>query len=132
MINKRITVHKNYGEIPKIECLPNKLNQVFMNILTNSIQAIENKGDIYINTISSKMGIKICIKDTGKGMTNEVRKRIFEPFYTTKDVGLGIGLGLSITYGIIEQHNGNLDVLSEPSKGTEFIISLPISQSNKK
>ena len=103
-----------------------------MNILTNSIQAIENKGDIYINTISSKMGIKICIKDTGKGMTNEVRKRIFEPFYTTKDVGLGIGLGLSITYGIIEQHNGNLDVLSELSKGTEFIISLPISQSNKK
>lgn len=131
-IKKRITIHKNYGEIPEIECLPSKLNQVFMNILTNSIQAIEDRGDIYIDTISSNIVVKICIKDTGRGMITEVKERIFEPFYTTKDVGRGIGLGLSISYGIIEQHNGNIDVYSEPSKGTEFIISLPIFQPNKK
>lgn len=125
----RIKIHKNYGDLPSIECLPSKLNQVFMNILTNSIQAIEDKGDIYIDTISSGIGVKIIFKDTGVGMTPEVKKKIFEPFYTTKDVGSGTGLGLAISYGIIEQHRGNIDVISEPGKGTEFIISLPISQS---
>ena len=99
-----------------------------MNILTNSIQAIENKGDIYIETISSGIGVKIIFRDSGTGMTAEVKKHIFEPFYTTKEVGSGTGLGLSISYGIIEQHQGNIDVISEPGKGTEFIISLPITQ----
>jgi len=126
----KIKIQKEYGDLPEIECLPSKLNQVFMNILTNSIQAIEAKGDIFIETISSSIGIKIIIRDTGKGMPPEVKKHIFEPFYTTKEVGSGTGLGLSISYGIIEQHNGNIDVFSEEGKGTEFIISLPISQSN--
>jgi signal transduction histidine kinase len=126
----RIKIHKDYGSLPEIECLPSKINQVFMNILTNSIQAIEGKGDIYIETISSDIGIKICIRDTGVGMTPEIKKRIFEPFYTTKEVGSGTGLGLSITYGIIEQHGGHIDVISKPGKGTEFIISLPITQNN--
>lgn len=124
----RINVHKEYGDLPSIECLPSKLNQVFMNVLTNSIQAIEDKGNIFIETISSGIGIKICIRDNGAGMSPEVKKHIFEPFYTTKDVGRGTGLGLSISYGIIEQHHGNIDVISEPDKGTEFIISLPIVQ----
>ena len=113
-----------------IECFPSKLNQVIMNILTNSIQAIDGKGEIIIQTISSSIGIKIIIKDNGKGMTPEVKKHIFDPFYTTKDVGEGTGLGLSISYGIIEQHKGNIDVISEPGKGTEFIISLPRTLSN--
>jgi len=126
----KITIHKEYGDLPEIECLPSKMNQVFMNILTNSIQAIEDKGDIFIETISSGIGIKIIIRDTGNGMTDEVKDHIFEPFYTTKDVGKGTGLGLSISYGIIEQHNGNIDVISEIGKGTEFIISLPIHQPN--
>ena len=99
-----------------------------MNILTNSIQAIEDKGEINIQTISSGIGIKIIIRDSGAGMTQEVKEHIFDPFYTTKEVGSGTGLGLSITYGIIEQHQGNIDVISEPGKGTEFIISLPIEQ----
>jgi len=124
----KIKVHKNYGDLPSIECLPSKINQVFMNILTNSIQAIEDKGDIYIETISSGIGVKIIFRDTGIGMTTEIKKHIFEPFYTTKEVGSGTGLGLSISYGIIEQHQGNIDVISEPGKGTEFIISLPITQ----
>jgi len=124
----RIKVHKEYGELPEIDCLPSKLNQVFMNIISNGIQAIEEKGDIFIKTISSGIGIKICIRDTGVGMSTEVKKHIFEPFYTTKDVGKGTGLGLAISYGIIEQHHGNIDVISEPGKGTEFIISLPLEQ----
>ncbi len=124
----KIKVHKDYGDLPSIECFPSKINQVFMNILTNSIQAIEDKGNIYIETISSGIGVKVVIRDTGTGMTPEVKKHIFEPFYTTKEVGSGTGLGLSISYGIIEQHKGNIDVISEPGKGTEFIISLPITQ----
>ena len=125
----KITIHKEYGDLPEIECLPSKINQVIMNILTNSIQAIEEKGDIFIETISSGIGVKIIIRDTGCGMTAEVKKHIFEPFYTTKEVGSGTGLGLSISYGIIEQHYGNIDVISKTGKGTEFIISLPITQS---
>ena len=76
------------------------------------------------------MASKIIIKDNGTGMTPEVKKHIFDPFFTTKDVGKGTGLGLSISYGIIEQHHGNIDVISEPGKGTEFIISLPRTQSD--
>jgi signal transduction histidine kinase len=103
---------------------------VIMNILSNSIAAMDGKGEIFIQTVSSGIGIKIFIKDNGKGMTPEVKKHIFDPFYSTKDVGKGTGLGLSISYGIIEQHNGNIDVISEPGKGTEFIISLPLTQFN--
>jgi len=127
-IKDRITIHQDYGEFEPIECYPSKLNQVVMNILTNSIQAIEGVGTISIHTTSSATGIKISIKDNGRGMTPEVIKHIFEPFYTTKDVGKGTGLGLSISFGIVEQHNGNLDVISEPGKGTEFIITLPKTQ----
>jgi signal transduction histidine kinase len=129
-IKDRIKIRKDYGDFEEVECFPSKFNQVIMNILTNSIQAIEDKGEIFIQTVSSGIGIKIVIKDNGKGMTPEVKKHIFEPFFTTKDVGKGTGLGLSISYGIIEQHNGNIDVISEPGKGTEFIISLPKTQSD--
>ncbi len=129
-VKNSIRIHKDYGDLKEIECLPSKLNQVFMNILTNCIQAIEDKGDIFIQTVSSDIWVKIIIKDTGAGMSPEVKAHIFEPFYTTKDVGKGTGLGLSITYGIIEQHHGNIDVISEPRSGTEFIISLPTRQSD--
>jgi signal transduction histidine kinase len=127
-IKDRITIHRDYGEFEEIECYPSKLNQVVMNILTNSIQSIEGKGDIHIHTVSSDISVKLIIKDNGKGMTPEVKKHIFEPFYTTKDVGKGTGLGLSISFGIVEQHHGDIDVISEPGKGTEFIISLPRTQ----
>jgi len=124
-IKNRIKIRKDYADFKDIECYPSKLNQVILNILTNSIQAIEDEGEIFIQTISSEIGVKIIIKDDGIGMTPEVKQHIFEPFFTTKEVGKGTGLGLSISYGIIEQHNGNIDVISEPGKGTEFIISLP-------
>jgi len=127
-IKNRIKVHKDYGDFDQVECYPSKFNQVIMNILTNSIQAIEGKGEIIVQTIGSDLGIKIIIKDSGKGMTPDVKEHIFEPFFTTKDVGKGTGLGLSISFGIIEQHHGNIDVISEPGKGAEFIISLPKTQ----
>ncbi len=130
-IKHRITVHKDYKAVSNIECFPSKLNQVFMNLLTNAIQAIDEKGKIFIKTSSDEKNVDICIKDTGKGMTEEIKKHIFEPFYTTKDISKGTGLGLSISYSIIKKHNGQIVVNSEPGKGTEFIIALPIEQSPK-
>lgn len=130
-IKNRIRVRKEYGDLEMIECYPSKLNQVFLNILNNSIQAIENEGEILIQTIRSGIGIKIIIKDNGMGMSQEVKDHIFEPFFTTKDVGEGTGLGLAISFGIIEQHQGNIDVISEPGKGTEIIISLPFRISDQ-
>ncbi len=124
----RIRIRTEFGKLKPIECQPSRLNQVILNVLNNSIQAIEGKGEVLIQTVESGIGIKIIIKDSGKGMTPEVQKQIFDPFFTTKEVGEGTGLGLSISYGIIEQHNGNIDVISEPGKGTEFIISLPLTQ----
>ncbi|MEM6263761.1 MAG: two-component regulator propeller domain-containing protein [Bacteroidota bacterium] len=120
-----IEVIKDYGDIPKIMCYPGKLNQVFMNLLTNAIQAIEGKGAITLKTRLEGGEVKISIEDTGKGMDEAIQKRIFEPFFTTKDVGYGTGLGLSISFGIIEHHNGKITVSSEIGKGSVFCISLP-------
>jgi len=124
----RIEIIKNYGaNIPKVECYPGKLNQVFMNLLANAIQAIEAEGKIYITTqLYEEHHIRISIRDTGAGIPEEVKNRIFEPFFTTKEVGEGTGLGLSISHGIIEKHEGKISVESEEGKGTEFSIILPL------
>jgi PAS domain S-box-containing protein len=124
----QIDIEKKYGGIPLVECLPGKINQVFMNILSNAIQAIKGKGKISISTSYKKDFVFISISDSGHGMSKEVQKRIFEPFYTTKDVGVGTGLGLSISYGIIDKHGGTIEVESKSRKGTTFVISLPVSQ----
>ncbi len=129
-MQNRIAVHKKYGKISHVECLPGKLNQVFMNILTNSILAIEDKGEITIETSSKEGRVKISFKDNGKGMPPEVRDHIFEPFFTTRRVGEGTGLGLSISYSIIEEHAGTIEVASQPGKGTEFVITLPLSKTD--
>ena len=132
----RIEVEKDYQAPRQIECYPGKLNQVFMNILSNAIHAIEGKGSIYINTNTKLVDekdyfITIGIRDTGKGMEKHVQDHIFEPFYTTKDVGKGTGLGLSISKDIIDKHNGTIEVMSELGNGTSFLITLPIKQSKK-
>jgi len=124
----RIEVVKNYNEIPEIECYPGQLNQVFMNILSNAIDAIDDKGTITISTSKSNGSIRISIKDTGRGIPENFRTKIFEPFFTTKEVGHGTGLGLSISHGIIEKHRGTVEVKSEAGKGSEFIIVLPVKQ----
>jgi two-component system NtrC family sensor kinase len=128
-----LKVYREFGNLPKIECLPGKINQVFMNLISNAIQAIKSNGkdreeeQLTIKTWYEDTGVKISIKDTGTGMTDEVKHKIFEPFFTTKEVGEGTGLGLSIVFSIIEKHKGHIDVVSEVDKGTEFIITLPVN-----
>jgi two-component system NtrC family sensor kinase len=127
-----LTVIREFGDIPKVECLPGKINQVFMNLISNAIHAIKNKesNDPGILTIRSWRDgdhVKISISDNGTGMSDAVKQRIFEPFFTTKDVGEGTGLGLSIVFRIIESHHGNIDVVTNLGAGTEFIINLPVN-----
>jgi len=132
-IKNRIEVMKKYGNIPQIDCIPGKINQVLMNVLNNASEAISEKGVITITTSldSSKKKVIISLKDNGAGMQEAVRRRIFEPFYTTKKIGRGTGLGLSISYGIVEKHHGVIKVNSEVGKGSEFIITLPVKQPDK-
>jgi two-component system NtrC family sensor kinase len=128
-----LTVIKEYGNLPKVECLPGKINQVFMNLVSNAIQAIKTKEVqrdeefLTIRTWYIDQQVKISIKDSGIGMTEEVKHRIFEPFFTTKDIGEGTGLGLSIVFSIIEKHKGHIEVISKVGEGTEFIITLSVN-----
>jgi len=119
-------VIKEYGAIPQIECFPQQLNQVFMNLLVNAAQAIETKGVIKIKTYQRYKEIVVEISDSGAGISEENLKHIFEPFFTTKEVGKGTGLGLSVVYGIIQNHKGKLEVVSEVSKGSTFRVILPL------
>ena len=125
-MKRRIEVHRDFGDVPKIACYPNQLNQVFMNILVNGSQAIEEKGDIYIKTYTRDNNVVIEFKDTGKGIDKQNLKKIFDPGFTTKSRGVGTGLGLSIVYQIIKDHKGDIEVESELGKGTTFRIILPI------
>ena len=122
----RIEIHKDYGQIPQIKGYPGKLNQVFMNLLSNAFYAVKDRGSVWIKTRSVSDAVEIEITDSGAGIPQKDIKRIFEPFFTTKPVGQGTGLGLSISYGIIEQHRGKIQVASSPEKGTVFTIQLPI------
>ncbi|WP_341733190.1 PAS domain S-box protein [Microcoleus sp. EPA2] len=139
----KIHLTKNYGKLPKIECYGSLLNQVFMNLLVNAIDAIEQRqdslepaaqldyaGQIAIATsISSENMALISIQDNGCGMTPQVQEKIFNPFFTTKPVGKGTGMGLATSYQIVtENHRGNLRCISLPGEGTEFVISLPIGK----
>ena len=141
--NKRpeIEVIKDFGNIPMVECYPGQLNQVFMNLISNAIDALDeyrqssDKSDNYNNfntiKISTKLNltnyVNIFIKDNGMGMSREVKERVFEQFFTTKSVGKGTGLGLSISRQIVEdKHQGKLSCISALGEGTEFVIEIPI------
>ena len=136
MTKERIEVIKNYYNIPMVECYAGKLNQVFMNILSNAIYAVEKKfngnpgGEIKIETkLNDDLSkVIISISDNGTGIPKEVMGRIFEPFFTTKDVGEGTGLGMSIAYKTIERHNGKISLNSVEGEGTSFDIELPVRQ----
>lgn len=141
---KRIEIVKEYGKISQVNCCAGQLNQVFLNILSNAIDALENQQQpraIAIRTQLKKAGMKgkndgeisegdrvvICIADSGPGMTADIRKRLFDPFFTTKPVGSGTGLGLSISYQIVvEKHRGSLRCISAPGQGAEFWIEIPV------
>jgi signal transduction histidine kinase len=138
---KGIQVIRDYGTLPLIGCYPGQLNQVFMNIITNAIDALEEgliNQQVMLNEKSLIPTIHICtevlnndwvmirIADNGQGMDEKVRSKLFDPFFTTKDVGKGTGLGLSISYRIIvELHGGKLDCYSAPGTGAEFVIQIP-------
>ncbi|MEP0984185.1 ATP-binding protein [Ekhidna sp.] len=125
----KIEITKHYDEsMHDIECYPGQLNQVFMNILNNAVQAMpddKKDAEITIYTEEADNEVFVRIKDNGVGIPEELKNRIWEPFFTTKEVGVGTGLGMSITYGIIEKHGGKIDLTSEVGKGTEFVINLP-------
>ena len=126
-----IKIRKHFEATGEIECYPGKLNQVFMNILTNGIQAIKSKPvkneEEYIDIWVTEEGecMRIAISDTGIGMTEEVKHKVFDPFFTTKDVGEGTGLGMSIVFKIIEKHHGKISVVSSPGNGAAFSIEIP-------
>ena len=126
------TVTKHYGQLPKLRCLPSQLNQVFMNLLVNAGHAIQGRGEITITTESlGAEAVRISISDTGTGMSEETRAHIFEAFFTTKPVGQGTGLGLSVAKGIIERHHGTIEVASRPGRGTTFTLTLPVDASSE-
>ncbi len=130
-VSPLIQVVKEYGELPLVECYAGQLNQVFMNIIANAIDAVEeqsqNPGIIRIRTQVEGSLVAIAIADNGVGMTDRVKQRIFDPFYTTKAIGSGTGMGLAISHSIIvEKHQGEIHCISAVGKGTEFIIKIPI------
>jgi signal transduction histidine kinase len=124
-LKNRIHLVKQFGDVPDIECFPNQLNQVFMNILVNASQAIQDRGEIRVRTWKEDDTVKIAISDTGDGIPPEHLPKIFDPGFTTKDVGVGTGLGLSICYNIVREHHGTIQAESS-TQGTTFTINLPI------
>ncbi|MDP5191748.1 sensor histidine kinase, partial [Rheinheimera baltica] len=122
-----VEIHREYQQqLPKLFCQPMQLNQVFLNLIVNGAQAIVDKGHIYITVSATDNDYQVAIKDTGCGISKSAMNKIFEPFYTTKPVGQGTGLGLSLSYSIVQKHKGNLVVTSEPNVGTTFTVILPI------
>ena len=109
-----------------MEANAGQLNQVWMNLLMNAAQAIENDGTVRIQTVSDGKTVTVSVTDSGQGISPENLKRIFDPFFTTKPVGEGTGLGLSISHGIVEQHGGTIAVNNIPGEGTMFTITLPV------
>ncbi len=135
----KIRIVREFGELPMVECLAGKINQVFMNIINNAVHALSDSIDEIIDphiTIRTQAHldetVTVEIEDNGPGMPESVKQRIFEPFFTTKAVGKGTGLGLSIVYSIIENHKGSLEVNTQQGQGTTFKITLPVYQSTQK
>jgi PAS domain S-box-containing protein len=125
-----IDIQLDLAELPRIECNLGKINQVFLNLLTNAVQALRDKGTIRVVTRAAEGGVEVRVIDDGPGIPIGIQKRIFDPFFTTKPVGEGTGLGLSISRKIIEAHHGTLSLDSAPGKGTEFRIWLPLRQTS--
>ncbi len=123
-------VIKEYGELPEVECILSQINQVAMNLLVNAAHAIEQFGRITLRTGCDDDWAWIEVEDNGKGIDPKLLNRIFEPFFTTKPVGKGTGLGLALSYNIVQKHSGSIEVHSEPDVGTRFRINLPLRQAN--
>jgi hypothetical protein len=130
-----VKIEREYGQLDPVDSIPGQINQVFMNLLHNAIEAIRMKGSgeglIRIRTWKEGQEACVSIWDSGTGISKENQTRVFEPFFTTKEVGKGTGLGLAVTYRIIENHRGRIEFQSESGEWTEFIIALPIRQDQK-
>jgi signal transduction histidine kinase len=125
-IKNKVTVHKHYGEVPAISCSPSQINQIFLNLITNAADAIEESGEIVLRTWLEGTNVCVSIGDSGTGIPDELLAKIRDPFFTTKEVGKGTGLGLSIVDQIITAHQGELKIDTEVGKGTVITIILPI------
>ena len=126
-IRGRIEIERDDGPVPPVVCYPNRLNQVFMNLLVNACQAIAETGTISVRTDLTDAGLaRSQSADTGGGMTPDVLERMFEPGFTTKGARVGMGLGLLMTRQIVEQHAGSISARSTPGEGTTFTIQLPL------
>ena len=122
-----IRVHRDYGELPLVECLDGQIGQVFMNLVANAAEAMGDDGDLTVRTRALEADrVAVEIEDSGHGIPEEALSRIFEPFFTTKEVGKGTGLGLAISYGVVLRHSGTLTVTSEAGRGTCFRMELPV------
>lgn len=131
VIKSKAEVVKDYGDLPLIECLGSQIKQVWLNLLINAAQAINQKGQITLKTRLEGEWVSVAISDNGCGIDSEHREKIFDPFFTTKPVGKGTGLGLSTAYGIVAKHGGRIEVDSEVGKGTTFTVWLPIRRTEK-
>jgi two-component system NtrC family sensor kinase len=123
----RTEVVREFGALPPVFCIPSQINQVILNLLTNAVQAIPERGTITIRTGSEGAEVWFEISDTGSGIDPEHMRRLFEPFFTTKPVGEGTGLGLSISFGIVQKHGGRIEVSSTPGQGATFRVWLPVA-----
>lgn len=122
----RVELLRDYGSLPAVECYPHQLNQLFMNLLLNAIQAVREQGTVTIRTRAVDAGVAIEISDTGVGIPPENLGRIFQPGFTTKNSRVGMGMGLLICRRIVEQHDGTIEVRSAPGGGTTFVVGIPL------
>jgi signal transduction histidine kinase len=124
----RVVIHRDYAELPKIDCYAGQLSQVWMNLMVNAGQAMDSHGDLWITTQLDDDWAVVTFRDNGPGIPEDTVMRIFDPFFTTKSEGEGTGLGLSIVYGIIERHDGEIKVESQTGRGTTFTVRLPLTK----
>ncbi|MDR7269323.1 PAS domain S-box-containing protein [Pelomonas saccharophila] len=125
-VKYKAEIRKDYAVLPPVHCIAAQLNQVFMNLIVNAAHAIKERGTITLATRAEGDWVCIEVADTGSGMSEEVKRRIFEPFFTTKPVGQGTGLGLSLSFSIVQKHGGRIEVDSEPGVGTRFAVWIPL------
>ncbi|HET6720416.1 MAG TPA: ATP-binding protein [Rhodocyclaceae bacterium] len=130
-VKYKAKVVKQYGQLPPVECLAAQLNQVFMNLIVNAVQALDESqgmGTLTLSTGAAGDRVWVEVADTGKGISEELKKRIFEPFFTTKPIGKGTGLGLSLSFSIVQKHHGRIEVESVPGQGSRFRVWVPVKR----